>query len=1161
MLFKILHGDKARISTDITPYHEGYCYVTHDGDFYVDMNNERVKLNAKDAETLTGKTLDEIKEYVTTQSDWNQTDSTKADFIKNKIPLKSGTGNGSVVIGEGNAAGSYSISGGSTNKDAISGIIGELASTSVSVSAPKSLGAGSLSLGAGTEAISAGSNAIGVMNVSGVKGYYWESVGTLTSELNSRWGFDADLIGKPYLVLSNSRTIVQTNYLAAGSFQEDIDANSLTIIDNNNDGKFDWKIGDTISLVNGSNKYAAVSTIRAIDTKEVSYTAKCGLSNKSDVTKTGTRVVIIVDSLPFSDRGSVTLTTPDDFTIFACYQKEEVNYLNKIVNKRWYPRPGIIELGWAGTTFGIENLTTGSGSIATGWNNWSAGDFGFTSGRDNISGYAAQATGSGTKATGDYSSAEGRLTEATGLAAHVEGMGSKAIGDYSHAGGVESEAHGPASSATNYKTRAVGQYAVATGAFSGALSEAATAFGRECIAGGEGAYDGTSKTWNITATETGKYSIAGGYKSKADGEGAIALGKNSTASGANSLAMVGGHATCEGAIAIGGKADELGAIAIGNSAFAGADSGIAINGGTMSGVAIAGHTESGVAIDGSASYDSIAIGGSVVEAYDAVAIGGRTSGDYSFVAMGTADADSRHAVVLKGSAVCSENSVVIGYDAKAGNSEEIDPLHATNSVAIGTNSQVMAEGAIAIGVDALATGARAVAINGSVNDEGENSIAINADVYGSYSVALHGISYGIKNFVANGISDSDYTVAINGVADADSDNSVVLGGDTHYSSGSVVIGHGASAGKGEGSDAIRATNSVAIGTNSQVMAEGAIALGGGHATGAHSIAIGGNFVTNEDGTETWKPNTASGESSFAFGQKVSAKGIGSAIFGKNYEVTVDNNGESTTTTTPHEVLGNYSFAAGRGCRVYGGGSVAFGFNHEIKPYYGAAVGHTNRIGDNGDFSFVSGKDNTVYSPYSFVGGYGNSIPQNCNSVFVAGKYANVTKDTAMAIGNGEAGNLGNIFHIDKTNKSITLGNTTITESKLKDLIDGTSMKDFVDTQIGNIAEALQAILDLQNSYLTPSESEWMEYDLDEDGGVTVSGLQSGTYQVKARNMSSSEYDIDADSTWTYNPDTTGEELILFWDGKESVAVIPQGYGTVRFLRNMPINGIALKKVG
>ena len=60
MLFKILHGDASRISKNITPYHEGYCYVTHNGDFYVDMNDERVKLNAKDAETIMGASLADV---------------------------------------------------------------------------------------------------------------------------------------------------------------------------------------------------------------------------------------------------------------------------------------------------------------------------------------------------------------------------------------------------------------------------------------------------------------------------------------------------------------------------------------------------------------------------------------------------------------------------------------------------------------------------------------------------------------------------------------------------------------------------------------------------------------------------------------------------------------------------------------------------------------------------------------------------------------------------------------------------------------------------------------------------------------------------------------------------------------------------------------------
>ena len=69
MLFKILHGDSSRISTEITPFHEGYCYVTHDGYMYIDINigtkespnNQRIKLNAKDAETLLGRSLDQVE--------------------------------------------------------------------------------------------------------------------------------------------------------------------------------------------------------------------------------------------------------------------------------------------------------------------------------------------------------------------------------------------------------------------------------------------------------------------------------------------------------------------------------------------------------------------------------------------------------------------------------------------------------------------------------------------------------------------------------------------------------------------------------------------------------------------------------------------------------------------------------------------------------------------------------------------------------------------------------------------------------------------------------------------------------------------------------------------------------------------------------------------
>lgn len=49
-LFKILRGDSARISTDTTPFHDGYAYLTpDDGGFYIDaeQNGEqkRIRIN------------------------------------------------------------------------------------------------------------------------------------------------------------------------------------------------------------------------------------------------------------------------------------------------------------------------------------------------------------------------------------------------------------------------------------------------------------------------------------------------------------------------------------------------------------------------------------------------------------------------------------------------------------------------------------------------------------------------------------------------------------------------------------------------------------------------------------------------------------------------------------------------------------------------------------------------------------------------------------------------------------------------------------------------------------------------------------------------------------------------------------------------------------
>ena len=54
MLFKILKGSSERISTDVTPFHDGYAYFTpDDGGFYIDSEDngvqQRIRINPEDA--------------------------------------------------------------------------------------------------------------------------------------------------------------------------------------------------------------------------------------------------------------------------------------------------------------------------------------------------------------------------------------------------------------------------------------------------------------------------------------------------------------------------------------------------------------------------------------------------------------------------------------------------------------------------------------------------------------------------------------------------------------------------------------------------------------------------------------------------------------------------------------------------------------------------------------------------------------------------------------------------------------------------------------------------------------------------------------------------------------------------------------------------------
>lgn len=129
------------------------------------------------------------------------------------------------------------------------------------------------------------------------------------------------------------------------------------------------------------------------------------------------------------------------------------------------------------------------------------------------------AIGSGTKATGDVSVAEGILNEASGKAAHAEGTGTKAGGNTSHSEGFYTETIGDYSHAENYGTIAQGKKSHAEGGQTKAIGEASHAEGIGTTASG---YNSHSE---------GGITTASGMHSHAEGYGTIADGKASHAGG------------------------------------------------------------------------------------------------------------------------------------------------------------------------------------------------------------------------------------------------------------------------------------------------------------------------------------------------------------------------------------------------------------------------------------------------------------------------------------------------------------------------------------------------------------------------------------------------------------------------------------------------------
>ena len=102
MLFKILHGDESRISLDITPFHEGWAYVTHSGNYFIDMNigtvespnYQRVKLNANQADRLANYDIAAVlnpsdTELATSKAIFDALEALKAELTTQSVAILS----------------------------------------------------------------------------------------------------------------------------------------------------------------------------------------------------------------------------------------------------------------------------------------------------------------------------------------------------------------------------------------------------------------------------------------------------------------------------------------------------------------------------------------------------------------------------------------------------------------------------------------------------------------------------------------------------------------------------------------------------------------------------------------------------------------------------------------------------------------------------------------------------------------------------------------------------------------------------------------------------------------------------------------------------------------------------------------------------------------
>ena len=571
-----------------------------------------------------------------------------------------------------------------------------------------------------------------------------------------------------------------------------------------------------------------------------------------------------------------------------------------------------------------------------------------------------------------------------------------------------------------------GEYSTAIGSSTSALGYGATAIG------------------SITKAKV-NYATALGHEAEASGSGETSLGYGA---GANSTSPNGNR----NGVNVGTNAGRY-AIAGGNNVSVGISAGQYVEGdnnvaqGYSAGSYIKGNEN--VSIGTNANVGSAT---DKLEANKTVAIGSGTKASANnAIAMGnTAQATAEHATAIGNTSVASNvSAIALGRQAQATNE---------NAVALGADSKADGHSSFAGAVGASSAGTRQVSIGhyAGNNTQGSSTPAKPADhavFIGNYAGSDAAGTSGNTNGVAIGSEAGRYlqsgsnNTAIGSQAGQYIEGSLnaSLGqGAGKYVKGDKNIAIGANAAKATETDKTIASNTIAMGTESEVSKDNAIAIGTmAKSRNFSSVALGPNSdAAGASAIAVGNESSAIGQSSVATGFRAKADGyeqvsIGSSAGARsttisNYAVSIGAHaGADNASTTgnsfgiaiganagQHIKSGVRSLAIGQNAGQYvdGDNNAAIGVNagRKVKGVGNAAYGDnagSNLVGDNNIAigrnanSVADGSTLTVSNTIAL----GPAAKAENHSNVAIGNSAAATAENAMALGaNTKAGTANSV---------------------------------------------------------------------------------------------------------------------------------------------------------